>query len=126
MTTKTKNIIYWILAGIVAFIFTGSAINKFIGGAEALEMAQNVGLDATTYKIIGVVELLSVILFLIPRTGILGTLLLAAYMGGAIATHVEHDMLIIFPAAVEAFVWVVAVLRFPELRQRILKEKPES
>ena len=122
MTTKTKNIINWSLAGIVGFIFIGSAISKLTGGADALEMAKGIGLDASTFKILGVVELLSVILFLIPRTGILGTLLLAAYMGGAIATHLEHGMPIIAPAAIQAFIWIVAIVRFPELTQRILNK----
>ncbi|NBC05803.1 MAG: DoxX family protein [Bacteroidetes bacterium] len=122
MTTKTRNIINWSLAGIVGFIFTGSAISKFIG-AEAAEMAQGIGLDKSTFMFLGVVELLSVVLFLIPRTGVLGTLLLAAYMGGAIATHLEHGEPLMFPIAVQAFVWIVAVLRFPELTQRILDKR---
>lgn len=122
MTAKTRKIFKWILAGAIGIIFLSSAINKLIGGTETLEMAQNVGLDATTYKILGVVELLSVLLFLIPRTGILGTLLLAAYMGGAIATHLEHGMPIIAPVAIQTFIWIVAVVRFPELSQRIINK----
>lgn len=57
----------------------------------------------------------------LPRlsTPILGTLLLAAYMGGAIATHLEHGQSIIAPCVIQAFVWIVAVYRFPELRTRL-------
>jgi len=122
MTTKTKNIIKWSMTGVVGFIFIGSAISKLTGGADALEMAQNIGLDAATFKVIGVIELLSVVLFTIPRTGILGTLLLAAYMGGAIATHLENGLPIMAPAAIQAFIWIVALVRFPELTQRILNK----
>jgi hypothetical protein len=71
MTTKTKNIINWSLAGIVGFIFIGSVISKLTGSADAIEMAKGIGLDLSTFKIIGLVELVSVILFIIPRTGIL-------------------------------------------------------
>jgi hypothetical protein len=117
---KTKNIIHWVLAGLVGIIFLGSASGKLMGSADALKMASGLGVSTTTYKILGIVELLSVILFIYPRTGILGTLLLAAYMGGAIATHLEHNISIIPPAVVAAFVWIVAVVRFPELRQRLL------
>ena len=53
---------------------------------EGAKMAATFGLNASTMQMIGIVELISIILFLIPRTGILGTLLLAAYMGGAVAT----------------------------------------
>jgi hypothetical protein len=120
MSPKTKNIINWVLAGLVGFIFLGSAYGKLSGGAEGIEMAKSIGIDANAYKIIGVVELISIILFLIPRTAVLGTLLLVAYMGGAIVAHLSHGMPIVAPAAISAFVWIVAVVRSPELLQRIL------
>ncbi len=45
------------------------------------------GFSASGIKLLGVLEVVCFILFVIPRTGVLGTLLLAAYMGDAIATH---------------------------------------
>ena len=120
MNSKTKNIIGWVLTGLVGFIFTASAINKLRGSEQVVAMATTFGLDATTFKIIGVIEIISIILFIIPRTGILGTLLLAAYMGGAIATHLEHNESVVAAVVIEAFVWIVAVFRFPELSQRLL------
>ena len=87
MSSKTKNIINWVLAGLVGFIFLSSAYGKFTGGAEDAKMAETLGLSARNITLIGIVELAAIILFLIPRTGVLGTLLLVAYMGGAIATH---------------------------------------
>jgi DoxX-like family len=120
MTTKTRNIINWVLAGLVAFIFIGSAISKLTANAEALAGAAKFGLSAGTYTILGIIELIAVALFLYPRTGILGTLLLVAYMGGAISTHVEFAQPLMAPIAISAFVWIVAVVRFPELTNRIL------
>jgi len=96
-TEKTKKILNGILSGLVALIFLGSAVSKFFPNAETLKMAQDSGLNPSTYTLLGIVEMLSLILFLIPRTGVLGTLLLAAYMGGAIATHLEHGVSIIAP-----------------------------
>lgn len=119
MTTKTKNIINWVLAGLVAFIFIGSAISKLTANAEALAGAAKFGLSASTYSILGIIELIAIGLFLYPRTGILGTLLLVAYMGGAISTHLEFAQPLIAPIAISAFVWIVAVIRFPELRSRM-------
>lgn len=120
MSEKTKKILYWVLTGLVAFVFVGSAVGKFTANPDALKMAENFGLNASTYNILGVVELISVVLFIIPRTGVLGTLLLAAYMGGAIATHLEHGDFIVVQCVIQAFVWIVAVYRFPELKSRIL------
>lgn len=120
MTEKTKNIALWVLTGLIAALFLFSAFGKLSGGADSEKMAEGLGLTASSLKMIGIVELIAVILFVIPRTGVLGTLLLAAYLGGAIATHLEHGQDITAPCVIQAFVWIVAVLRFPELRQRLL------
>ena len=73
-------------------------------------------------------ELIGAVLFIIPRTGMLGTLLLIAYMGGAMATHMVLGESFLFPALIQVFVWVVACIRFPELPQRMLngsKRRPQ-
>ena len=93
---------------------------KLMGGEEALKGAAAMGLTAGAVKVIGLVELLSIVLFIIPRTGLLGTLMLAAYLGGAIATHVEHGQPFIAPAVVEALVWITATIRFPEMSRRLM------
>lgn len=123
MTKKTEKIIYWVLTGLVSFVFLGSAIGKFTANEEALKMAASFGLDASTYTLIGVIELVCLILFIIPRTGIIGTLLLASYMGGAIATHLEHGESIIAPCVIETLLLLVAFYRFPELKTKILNSK---
>jgi hypothetical protein len=122
MTDKTKNIIAWVLAGLVAFVFLGSASGKVSGNAEALKMAATFGIDAKEYFNLGLIEIISVILFLIPRTGMIGTLLLSAYMGGAIATHVGHDLPVLAPCLVLTFVLMVAAVRFPEMKKRLLNQ----
>lgn len=120
MSPKTKQIISWALAGLVGALFLFSASGKLMASEEGVKMVAKFGLDASTFQMLGVVELLSVILFLIPRTGVLGTLLLTAYLGGAIATHLEHGDSIMAPCIIQAFLWIVAVFRFPELKSRIM------
>ena len=119
MTEKTKVFIQWVLTGLVAFIFLGSAFGKLTADTKGLEMAAAFGLDAQSYLYIGVLEIISIILFIIPRTGIVGTLLLCAYMGGAIVTHLEHQESIVAPCVIQTFLWIVAFIRFPELSSRI-------
>lgn len=118
MTSKTKNISGWILSGLIGLMLAASAFDKIIGSTHALQMGASFGLSAGTYSLLGVIEILSVLLFLYPRTGVLGALLLSSYLGGAIATHLQHQQNIVFPIAIEAFVWIAAVVRFPELAQR--------
>ncbi len=120
---KTKKIIYWILTGLVSFVFLGSASGKLTGNEEAFKMAAEFGIDAKTYTMIGVVELVSLLLFILPRTGVIGTLLLSAYMGGAIATHVQHGVPIIAPCVILTFVLLVSFYRFPELVNRLLNRQ---
>lgn len=120
---KTKKIIYWVLTGLVAFIFMGSAVGKFTANDEAIKMASGFGLDAKTYTMLGIIEMVSILLFIIPRTGILGSMLLAAYMGGAIATHLEHAVSVVAPCVIQSFLFIVAFYRFPELRTTLLNSK---
>lgn len=120
---KTKTIIHWVLTGLVSFIFLGSALGKFTANEEALKMVANFGLDKNTFTLLGALEIFCVVLFIIPRTGVIGLLLLVAYMGGAIATHLEHGMSILAPCMIQSFLFIVGLYRFPELRSSLLKSK---
>ena len=120
MSSKTTKFVGWVLAGLVAALFVFSASGKIMPNEDMLKMASKFGLDASSFKMLGIVELGAAILFLIPRTGVLGTLLLTAYLGGAIATHLEHGDSIVLPCVIQAIVWLVAVFRFPELKSRIM------
>jgi hypothetical protein len=119
MNNKTRKIIGCTLSGIVLLLMAGSAIDKISGSTYSLEMTRSFGITPAVYRLLGIVELTSVILFMFPRTGVLGLLLLSSYLGGAIATHLQHGQNIIFPAAIEAFIWIAALFRFPQLWQRI-------
>ena len=107
---------------LVAVLTFSSAI-KITQQESAVAQAASFGIDAQTYLLIGVVEIISVILFIIPRTGLLGTLLLAAYLGGAMVTHLLHQESILQPAVLQTLLWVTAAVRFPELRQRLFAPK---
>lgn len=120
---KSNKIVYWVLTGLISLVFIGSAFGKLTANEESLKMASNFGLDSATFTFLGILELACVILFIIPRTGIIGTMLLAAYMGGAIATHVEHGESILAPCIVQSILFLIAFYRFPELRSTLLDSK---
>jgi len=121
MSTKTRNIIGWVLTALLAFAFIASASMKFMASGEAAEKsAAAFGLTAGTLKLLGFIEILSIVLFIIPRTGLLGTLLLTAYLGGAIATHLEHGQPVFAPIIIECLIWITATVRFPELSRRLM------
>jgi hypothetical protein len=68
--------------------------------------------------IIALGEITSAFLFLFPRTNIYGTLLLSAYMGGAIIIHMTSGLSILTPSVVLILIWIVGFLRNPELFKR--------
>jgi hypothetical protein len=119
MNHKAKNIVGWTFSGIVMLLMSASAIDKISGSAHSLEMTQSFGITPALYRLLGIIELTSVILFMIPRTGVLGLLLLSSYLGGAIATHLQHGQSLIFPAAIEVLIWIAALIRYPPLLRQM-------
>jgi len=122
MTQKTIKITGWVLTIIIGLLLGLSASLKLVQSEETVAQAAAMGIDSKTYLIIGIIEIASLILFIIPRTGIVGTLLLAAYFGGAIATHLMHQQPVIIAVSVQVLIWITAFIRFPELRQRIFRQ----
>jgi len=123
MTQKTRKIAGWILMPVLALMFGMSAFMKLSANGEALSQAAAYGMDPTTFRLIGILELSALVLFLYPRTGVIGSLLLIAYMGGAIVTHLQHNEPIATAIVIQVLVWVTAFIRFPELQQRLLPVK---
>jgi hypothetical protein len=119
MSNKTRKIIGWTLSSIVLLLMAASAIDKISGSAHALEMTRSFGITPAIYRLLGIAELTSVILFMIPRTALLGLLLLSSYLGGAIATHLQHGQSVIFPAAIEALLWITVLVRYPLLWRQL-------
>jgi hypothetical protein len=122
MTIKTKTTISLILTILVSALFIFSAVGKIAGTKEVIEGTKAMGLTPATMRNIGIIELIITLLFASNRTGVIGGVLLLAYMGGAIATHLEHGQSVVAPIAIAVFVGVVALFRFPELTLRILKK----
>ena len=120
MTIKTKTTISLILTILVSALFIFSAVGKMAGTKEVIEGAKAMGLSPATMRNIGIIELIITLLFASNRTGVIGGVLLLAYMGGAIASHLEHGQSVVAPIAIAVFVGIVALFRFPELSNRLL------
>lgn len=118
MSPRARRRIGWGMAGVVFLLLAASALDKLSGSAHSVEMTTSFGIAPATYRVLGIVELASAALFLVPRTTAMGLLLLTAYLGGAIATHLQHGQSIVFPAAIQAWVWGTALVRLPNLFSR--------
>ena len=119
MSQKKIKTLGWILTIIIGLLFALSAFLKLTQNEAALSQASSMGISAENYLIIGVVELVSLVLFIIPRTGIIGGLLLIAYMGGAIASHLGHQQPVAMAVIIQVLLWITIALRFPEVLQRL-------
>ena len=79
--------------------------------------------------VLGIIQLICVALYAIPRTSILGAILLTGYLGGAVATHLRvRDPLFdtLFPIIFGVLVWAGLFLRDPRLRALIQLTQKET
>jgi hypothetical protein len=102
-----------------AFLVFDGAVKLFPLPA-VVDVSRQLGYQPETIFGIGLVLLACVAVYLIPRTAPIGALLLTAYLGGAVATHVRVGnplfTHILFPTYVAALLWGGLLLRNPALR----------
>jgi hypothetical protein len=89
---------------------------KFLNPPEFAEALEKIGWSGRLMLPLGVVELVSTLLYLFPKTAVLGAILLTGYMGGAIATHVRVGDPFVMQALLPVLLWLGLYLREPRLR----------
>src|SRR5689334_3253932 len=87
--TKAKTITGWVLGIIPCAMMVLSAAFKLAQPGEFAKNWTTSGYPMSTAVPIGIAELACVILYLIPKTRYFGGVMMAAYLGGAVATHVR-------------------------------------
>ena len=119
-SAKKRSIAGYVLTGLVAAFLTFDTVMKLLQLAPAVQGTTELGYPAGTVVVIGAIELVCLVLYLIPRTSVLGALLLTGYLGGAIATHVRVGSPLpthtLFPIYVALMVWGGLYLRESRLR----------
>ncbi|MGH7438063.1 MAG: DoxX family protein [Polyangiaceae bacterium] len=103
----------------VAFLLFDSAM-KLVMVQPVIDATQRMGFPVDTARPIGLVLLACLAIHLVPRTAVLGAVLLTGYLGGAIASHVRlEDPLLshtLFPIYFGVLVWGGLYLRDPRVR----------
>ena len=111
------NRIGWVLTLLVALFLLvdgGARVAKFAPYVEGLTQF---GYDASLAIPIGLTLVVCTILMLIPRTAVLGCILVTGYLGGATAVHVRvNNFWFLFPVALGVMIWLGLYLREPALR----------
>ena len=107
------------LSGIVSAFLLFDGVMKLAKPAFVVKATLELGYPESTIIGIGIVLVLSTLLCLIPRTAILGAVLLSAYLGGAVASQIRVSaplFNILFPVVFGCLVWVGLYLRDRRLR----------
>ena len=103
----------------VLFLLFDSGL-KVMKLAPAVDATARLGYPASLVRPIGIAELICVLLFVIPRTSILGAILLTGYLGGATATQVRfREPWFFFPVVIGVLVWGGLFLREDRLHALI-------
>ena len=116
-----------ILSGLAALFLLMDGCMKLVKARVVVETTVQLGYPESAIVGIGIVLLACTILYLIPRTAILGAVLLTGYLGGAVATHVRVRaplFNILFPVIFGCIVWGGLYLRDRRL-QMLVAGEPE-
>lgn len=110
----------WVLGILPSLLLLFSATAKFLKPEGMEEALEPLGWRIGQMTGLGILEAAVAIIYLIPRTSVLGAVLITGYMGGAIATHVRiDDNFIVAHVLIGVLVWLGIWLREPRLRRLI-------
>jgi DoxX-like family len=124
-TTHISKTALWtgrILSGLPALFLLFDGALKLPKPKVVVDGTVKLGYAESVIVPLGIVLLVCTILYLIPRTAVLGAILLTGYLGGAVATHVragEGWFPIVFPIIIGVLLWGGLYLRDERLQALI-------
>ena len=116
MTTKKMFWAGYMVSALPVFVFVFSATMKLLKAEKAMEGFTELGWKPDAALCLGITELVCTLIYVIPRTSILGAVLLTGYMGGAIATHARIGQPFYGQILIGVLVWLGPFLRDSRLR----------
>jgi hypothetical protein len=118
-TVKTTIWAGRILSALAILFLAFDTIIKVLNLPPAVEATTQLGYPASLVVGIGLIELVCLAVYVIPRTAVLGAILLTGYLGGAIATQVRASsplFSVVFPVIIGALIWGGLFVRNARLR----------
>jgi DoxX-like family len=109
-----------ILSWLIGAFLLLDGVAKLFKPAPVVEGTVKLGYPESVIIPLGIVLTICTILYLLPRTAVLGAILLTGYLGGAVATHVrvgDGAFGVIFAAAFGVLLWLGLYLRDQRLRE---------
>jgi len=116
-----KKIIWagWAVSVLASLPFAMSAIMKLMIHPEVVKGMSHLGLPETLIVPLGVLELLCVVVYLVPRTSFFGAILFTGYVGGTIVTHLRLGEPVYLQITLGILIWLGLYLRRPRLRETL-------
>ena len=119
-----------IISALVVLFLIFDGVTKVMKVAPVMEASARLGFPANLIVGIGTVLLACVVVYVIPRTSILGAILLTGYLGGAVVTNLRAGSSLfgetLFPVYFGVFVWAGLYLRDARLRALIPLRAPNE
>ena len=110
-----------VLSALAVLFLLMDAVLKLLMLPVAVEGTKQLGYPVNIIAVLGVIQIICLALYVIPRTSLLGAILWTGYLGGAVATHVRVGnplfSHILFPVYVAAMLWAGLWLRDQRLRE---------
>jgi len=109
-----------VISGLAVAFLIFDSVGKLLEVPPVIDGTKRLGYPPDIVFNLGVTLLSCVLAYLIPRTSVLGAVLLTGYLGGAVATHVRVGSPVfthvLFPTYVAALLWGGLMLRDGRLR----------
>src|SRR5689334_20390609 len=109
--TANSNRSRWtglIPTALVTLLLSVSVAGKLAAAPKMVDGLVHAGIPRMAITPIAILELSCLVLYLIPRTTVLGTLLLTGYFGGATVTHLIGGESLLLPLIIGAMIWAGA------------------
>ena len=113
-----------VISVLASLLFLMSALMKLQGGPEVMQGMAHLGLPESMIRPLAILEICCTLIYLVPATSVLGAILLAGYIGGAICTHWRVGDPVLGPIVLGLFVWLGLYLREDRLKALIPLRKP--
>src|SRR5260370_3337311 len=110
----------WILSVLPSLLLLFSGTMKVAKPEDVVKAIEHLGYPERLAFVLGIVEVGCTLLYLMPRTAVLGAILLTGYLGGAVATHVRLlEVQFFVPVVLGVLVWGGLFLRDARVRALI-------
>jgi len=128
MAHSTGKIVWTgrVLSTLAALAFIMSGVMKLKGSPELQKGMDHLGLPASMVVPLAILELTCAVVYLIPQTSVLGAVLLAGYLGGAICTHWRVGDPFFVQIILGLVVWLGLYLREDRLRSLLPLRWPRA